>query len=110
MYRLLSVGLAVGILGPTSALGAEPKRPNIVVILADDLGYGDLGCYNATSKIPTPNLDQLAKELVNAAQSQPLETGLLYERKSFALLFATDDKREGVEAFVNKRKATFNGR
>ena len=53
---------------------------------------------------------QLAKELVNAAQSQPLETGLLYERKSFALLFATDDKREGVDAFVNKRKATFTGR
>jgi arylsulfatase A-like enzyme len=39
---------------------AEP--PNIVYILADDLGYGDLGCYNAESKIPTPRLDQLARE------------------------------------------------
>ncbi len=37
-------------------------KPNIVYILADDLGYGDLGCYNKASKIPTPNLDQLAKE------------------------------------------------
>lgn len=35
-------------------------RPNIVILYADDLGYGDLGCYNAHSKIPTPNLDQLA--------------------------------------------------
>ncbi|MES1213627.1 MAG: arylsulfatase [Singulisphaera sp.] len=36
--------------------------PNIVFILADDLGYGDLGCYNRESKIPTPHLDRLAGE------------------------------------------------
>ncbi len=38
-----------------------PDRPNILLILADDLGYGDLGCYNKESRVPTPHLDQLAR-------------------------------------------------
>ena len=37
------------------------KLPNVLILYADDLGFGDLGCYNPESKIPTPNLDQLAK-------------------------------------------------
>ena len=40
----------------------EPPRPNVVLILADDLGFGDLGVYNPNSKIKTPHLDQLAAE------------------------------------------------
>jgi arylsulfatase A len=36
--------------------------PNILLILADDLGYGDVRCYNADSKVPTPNIDRLASE------------------------------------------------
>ena len=38
------------------------KSPNVIYILADDLGYGDLGCYNKKSKIFTPNIDLLASE------------------------------------------------
>jgi arylsulfatase A-like enzyme len=43
-----------------SMLLAQSAKPNIVFILADDLGYGELGCYGQT-KIKTPNLDRLAK-------------------------------------------------
>ena len=45
-----------------TAVASAQERPNIVFILADDLGYGDVGCYNPDSKVPTPNLDQLARE------------------------------------------------
>lgn len=41
---------------------AQSNRPNIIYIMADDLGYGNLTCYNPTSKVPTPNLDKMAKE------------------------------------------------
>jgi arylsulfatase A len=40
----------------------SPTKPNIVFILADDIGYGDLRCFHPASKIPTPNLDRLARQ------------------------------------------------
>ena len=47
-------------------LPAEEKRPNIVLIMADDLGFSDLGCYG--SEIETPNLDQLASQGLRFSQ------------------------------------------
>ncbi len=53
---MLSLLAASAVLTPVGA------APNIAVILADDLGYGDVGTYNPESKIPTPNLDRIATE------------------------------------------------
>ncbi len=57
-------GVAVFLLAiALSANAAEQATaPNLVVILADDMGIGDPGCYNARSKIPTPHIDRLAAE------------------------------------------------
>ena len=53
---------------------------------------------------------RLAKEAVKAAYETPLEEGLEIERKNFYLLFATEDMREGMQAFIEKRKAEFKGK
>ncbi|QNK63452.1 arylsulfatase [Pedobacter sp. PAMC26386] len=53
----LSILLAISSCYPVFA---QQKRPNVIVIYADDLGYGDVSCYGAT-KIKTPHIDQLAK-------------------------------------------------
>ncbi|MBI5385796.1 MAG: arylsulfatase [Verrucomicrobia bacterium] len=57
---LLAVVL-LGTIGWTPSTAAEPARPNIVLIYADDLGYGDVSCYGAT-RVRTPNIDRLARE------------------------------------------------
>lgn len=58
--RIFSNFLLLIFLICTVAVAAEQK-PNIVIIMADDLGYGDLSCYGAT-KIKTPNIDRLASQ------------------------------------------------
>lgn len=63
------------------AYAQQDNRPNIIVILADDLGYSDMGCYGG--EIQTPNLDKLAQEGIrfnsfyNASRSCPTRASLL---------------------------------
>src|SRR5688572_3292873 len=54
--------------GFVSAQQAQGRKPNIIFILADDLGYGDIGCYGQ-KKIRTPNIDRLAAEGVRFTQA-----------------------------------------
>src|SRR5580700_4697791 len=70
----------------TAAAQDAPKKPNIVIILCDDLGYGDLGCYGHPS-IRTPNLDKLAQQGMRFTQCyaaapvcSPSRAGLLTGR------------------------------
>src|SRR5881275_255943 len=58
MRRLV---LLSAVLCAPAVAAAEPARPNFVVILADDLGYGDIGCYGHPT-IKTPHLDRMATE------------------------------------------------
>ncbi|MDM4018638.1 sulfatase family protein [Roseiconus lacunae] len=67
LFALTSIGSA-------TAEAAE-KLPNILIVLVDDMGYGDPGCFNPESKIPTPNIDRLAAEgmkFTDAHASGPL--------------------------------------
>ncbi len=60
MLLILSlIGVVIWTMFAGSALA---DAPNVVYVLADDFGYGDAGCYNPDSKIPTPNIDRLATE------------------------------------------------
>lgn len=61
---------ATGCLGPAWAAGAPPARPNIILILADDLGYGDLGAFGQRT-IRTPNLDRMARDGMTFTQFYP---------------------------------------
>ena len=70
MQQTLALGVAVlllfGSAFSTTCAADEPRKPNIVVVLVDDMGFADLGCYG--SEIPTPNLDQLAAAGVRFTQ------------------------------------------
>ena len=52
----------------------------------------------------------MAKECVNRAYESPLTEGILFERRAFQSLFGTEDQREGMAAFMGKRKPEFKHR
>ncbi len=97
-----------------ACVGTAADRPNIIVILSDDMGYSDLGCYG--SEIKTPNLDKLASggvrftQFYNTARCCPtrasLLTGLTPQQAGIGHM--TDDK--GVDSYrgdLSKRAVTF---
>jgi arylsulfatase A-like enzyme len=87
MKALLSLPAVVLILAGAAARGDDPAgRPNIVLIMADDLGYADLGVHGCTD-IPTPHIDSLAENGVRAAHGyvsgpycSPTRAGLMTGR------------------------------
>lgn len=90
--------LFAGVVSATSVTATE--RPNIILIVADDLGYGDLGCYGGT-RARTPHLDRLAREGLrltdfhaNAASCSPTRAALLTGRYQ---------QRSGVESALSEK-------
>ena len=98
--RCVAVAAAVAAWG-SSMLAAPQSQPNVVVILADDLGYGDVQCYNPDrGKIPTPHIDRLAAEGMRFTDGHSSAGGCTPSR--YALLTGRYDVRnrmEGVGVF-----------
>jgi enoyl-CoA hydratase/carnithine racemase len=61
------------------------------------------------AKLPPVALEQI-KEVALMAEDVPLHAGLALERKSFQLLFDTEDQKEGMQAFIEKRKPNYQGK
>lgn len=65
--QLLVIGSYFGSI--SALLAADAPKPNVIVILMDDLGYGDLSCYNSNSGIATPNIDKIGTDGVRFMQA-----------------------------------------
>jgi enoyl-CoA hydratase len=90
---------------------AEAERSGLVsrVVPAADLLVVALAAADAICELGGPSI-LLAKEAVNRAYESPLADGLMFERRVFHSLFATEDQKEGMNAFLAKRKAVFKRR
>jgi enoyl-CoA hydratase len=90
---------------------AEAERAGLVsrIVPADKLLDEALAAANTICALGQPSV-MLAKECVNRAFEGPLSEGINYERRMFHALFGTEDQREGMDAFLNKRKPAFKHR
>ena len=94
---------------PISA--AEAERAGLVArVMPDELVVEDALALAATIATQSPLALRLAKEAVNAAYEMSLSDALTHERRLFYLLFASDDQKEGMAAFLEKRTPDFTGR
>ncbi len=90
---------------------AEAERAGLVsrVVPAEALLTEALAAAEAINSFSGPSV-MLIKELVNLAYQGPLKDGVAVERRYFHALFGTEDQREGMDAFINKRKPEFTQR
>jgi enoyl-CoA hydratase len=94
---------------PITARQAE--RAGLVArVTPDELVVEDALALAAKIATKSPVALRLAKEAVNAAYEMPLTAALAHERRLFFLLFATEDQKEGMAAFIEKREPEFKGR
>lgn len=107
------VRLAAILAWGTSLGAAEPTRPNIVVILSDDMGYSDLGCYGG--ELATPNLDGLAAggvrftQFYNNARCCPTRASLLtglYPHQAGVGHMTDDRGYDGYRGVLNRESVT----
>ena len=90
---------------------AEALRLGLVArVVPDELLVEDALALAARIAAKSPVALRLAKEAVNAAFELPLTEALAHERKLFYLLFASEDQKEGMAAFLEKRAPDFTGR
>jgi len=90
---------------------AEAERAGLVsrVVPADRLLDEALACAATIADMSLPSV-MAAKEAINRAYETPLSEGVLFERRMFHSLFATEDQKEGMRAFVDKRKPAWKHR
>jgi enoyl-CoA hydratase len=90
---------------------AEAERAGLVsrVVPVDKLIEEALAAAAQIAEFSLPSV-MMAKEAVNRAYESPLAEGMLFERRLFHALFATEDQKEGMAAFVEKRKPKFKHR
>ena len=90
---------------------AEAERAGLVsrVVAADKLLDEALGAALTIAEFSLPSV-MAAKEAINRAYESALAEGMLFERRMFHSLFATEDQKEGMTAFVEKRKPAFKHR